>query len=262
MYLKVVLTLLLAVAVVIAVLLARSPGVETGVPGSASASPGGSHIVRADPEPLWATDPDPQLDRRIARLDLKGVTVLEALDRLRDEFGVNIVVGWPASNPIYGERVELHLRDSTLRAALRALVEPLGDRLHFTSIDGVIVTNAHTEYPWAGVTRLHDARDLIQAFIARPTAADPGTRTSHRKGYLPGEDPRARAVDYLFDVIQQRVAPDSWRDAGGSVGFASEWNGILVITHTPQRHQEIADLLESLRRGPQKNPATQPQSAP
>jgi hypothetical protein len=255
MYLKVVLTLLLAVAVVIAVQLARAPRAEGGAPASASAvGPAGAP---AHPEPLWAADRDPLLDRRIARLDLKGVTFLEALDRLREEAGVNIVVGWPTSHPSYGERVELRLRDSTLRSALRALVEPLGERVHFTSIDGVIVVNAHTEYPWAGVTRLHDARDLIDAFTARLGATGPGAGASERGG-----DPRARAVDSLFDVIQKRVAPDMWRDAGGSVGSMSEWNGILVITHTPQRHEEIAHLLESLRRGLRERPATQPQPAP
>jgi hypothetical protein len=259
MYLKIVLTLLLAVAVVIAVQLARAPRAESGAPGSPPAA--GPAGAPADREPVWATDRDPLLDRKIARLDLTGVTVLEALDRLRDEAGVNIVVGWPTSHPSYGKPVELHLRDATLRAALRALIEPLGDRLHFTSIDGVIVVNAHMEYPWAGVTRLHDARDLIEAFIARPRWTGGGTGRSHRGGD-PGEWSRDRAVETLFDVIQQRVDPASWRDAGGSVGAMAEWNGILVITHTPQRQQEIAQLLEALRRGPQTRPATQPQAAP
>jgi hypothetical protein len=260
MYLKIVLTLLLIVGVVIVVQLARAPRVQAGASASAPAT--GPAGAPPDPEPLWATDPDPLLDRKIARLDLKGVTFLEAVDRLREEYGANIVIGWPASHPSYTERVELHLRDATLRAALRALIEPLGDRLHFTLIDGVIVINAHAEYPWAGVIRLHDARDLIQAFAAQPRTPPAEAVTNRRQRDRREWDVRADAVDALFDVIQKRVAPESWRDAGGSVGSMSEWNGILVISHTPQRQEEIAHLLAALRRGLRERPATQPQAAP
>lgn len=51
----------------------------------------------------------------------------------------------------------------------------------------------------------------------------------------------------LVKLIEGSIAPDSWRARGGIVGNITEVNGILFIRTTHNHHQEIAELLGSLR---------------
>lgn len=65
------------------------------------------------------------------------------------------------------------------------------------------------------------------------------------------EDPmdldRRRRVAEIIQLIQDNVAPHSWRDRGGTVGHISEINGQLVITQNSSAQRAIGDLLGKLR---------------
>jgi general secretion pathway protein D len=64
----------------------------------------------------------------------------------------------------------------------------------------------------------------------------------------PEEDPaRMNRIRKIIDLIESTIAPDSWRDRGGSVGMIKEINGQLVITQNSSGHQRIRGLLSSLR---------------
>jgi hypothetical protein len=103
------------------------------------------------------------------------------------------------------------------------------------------------------VTRLHDARDLIDAASWCPEP--------HPESDGPGAPARRqRSTDGLVKLIHQSVAPGSWQHAGGTVGSIMEWNGILVVSHTPDRQREVARVLDDLRRGPQAELKTRPQA--
>jgi general secretion pathway protein D len=55
--------------------------------------------------------------------------------------------------------------------------------------------------------------------------------------------------DSLIDLITSTVHPTSWEEAGGNGSIAPfETNLSLVISQTQEIHEEIADLLEQLRR--------------
>jgi hypothetical protein len=51
----------------------------------------------------------------------------------------------------------------------------------------------------------------------------------------------------LKTLITDTIEPDSWRDAGGTVGSISELAGLLIITQTPKAHERIANLLGQVR---------------
>lgn len=51
----------------------------------------------------------------------------------------------------------------------------------------------------------------------------------------------------LINTIEDSVAPDSWIDAGGSVGLISLNDGVLIIVQTPQNLQQIHQLLGDLK---------------
>ena len=83
------------------------------------------------------------------------------------------------------------------------------------------------------------------------TGMIPGVgQTSSRNGVNMGGGGAAMAdFDSLIELIQSTIAPDSWEEVGGA-GTVSEFRGnlSLVISQTQEVHEEIADLLEQLRR--------------
>jgi general secretion pathway protein D len=64
----------------------------------------------------------------------------------------------------------------------------------------------------------------------------------------PEEDPqRASRARRIIDLIQETVAPESWRDNGGTIGTINEINGQLVVTQNSSSQQQIGNLLDKLR---------------
>src|SRR5579871_1119895 len=60
-----------------------------------------------------------------------------------------------------------------------------------------------------------------------------------------GPDPKA-ASNELIKLVEENVAPDTWKDAGGSIGAIHELKGSLVVTQTQANQNLIAELLEAL----------------
>jgi general secretion pathway protein D len=63
----------------------------------------------------------------------------------------------------------------------------------------------------------------------------------------PMDSDRRQRVAEIIQLIQDNVAPQSWRDRGGNVGHISEINGQLVITQNSSAQRAIGDLLGKLR---------------
>jgi type II secretory pathway component GspD/PulD (secretin) len=63
----------------------------------------------------------------------------------------------------------------------------------------------------------------------------------------PTDPDRARRVREIIGLIEDTVAPGSWRDRGGAIGNISEINGQLVITQNTAGQRAIGDLLGKLR---------------
>ena len=77
----------------------------------------------------------------------------------------------------------------------------------------------------------------------------PGSRQSIVPG--PGGLGGAASADFdsLIELITTTIKPDTWEEVGGS-GAIQEFEGTLslVVTQTQDVHEEVADLLEQLRR--------------
>ena len=48
-------------------------------------------------------------------------------------------------------------------------------------------------------------------------------------------------------LIQDMIAPDSWRDAGGTTGAISVFDNRLVVIQTPQNQEKVQAFLKQLR---------------
>ncbi len=77
-----------------------------------------------------------------------------------------------------------------------------------------------------------------------------GSRPSQPLGYGTGSGGAALAdFDTLIELITSTIAPDTWDDVGGPGAIESfPTNLSLVISQTQDVHDQIADLLEQLRR--------------
>lgn len=77
------------------------------------------------------------------------------------------------------------------------------------------------------------------------------SRSQHPLGYAPGNMGGATMADFdtLIDLITSTIAPQSWDTVGGPgsiEGFPT--NLSLVVSQTQEVHEQIADLLDQLRR--------------
>ena len=64
--------------------------------------------------------------------------------------------------------------------------------------------------------------------------------------------------DVLVDLVKNSVAPDSWRDAGGSVGWIRYGGGRLVVGQTLENQRRVRQILEDLRRPKPGTPVAPP----
>jgi general secretion pathway protein D len=98
------------------------------------------------------------------------------------------------------------------------------------------------------------AIDPIALAQVGPNAASMANsgRNSQPLGFGPGGVGAGVAPDYdsLIELITATVAPESWDEVGGpgAIHAGSGGNLSLVISQTQEIHEQIADLLEQLRR--------------
>jgi hypothetical protein len=68
--------------------------------------------------------------------------------------------------------------------------------------------------------------------------------------------PNEMPMDDLVKLIVDSVAPETWRDAGGSVGAIHASKHKLIVTQNPMNHMKIREVLQMLREEPQPATAT------
>ncbi len=161
-------------------------------------------------------------------------------------------------------------------------------RLGYTVDQGVITISSSTELNKTGITRVYDVLDIIAEIpdFKAPTndlLSGGGTNINagggnNRRGGGGGggfgggggggglfggggnnnnnnnteEDAntktRQERLDEVIKLIQDTVAPDSWRESGGPIGaIRTTGTGQLIITQTPENHREVQNLLDQLR---------------
>lgn len=180
---------------------------------------------------------------------------------LRDVTKNNIVVNWRALeeegiDP--DSPVSLQLHDVTFEQMLRHLCRNVGGgatRLGFTTDAGAFVLSTEQSLATASRARAYNVAELIE----RQSSATPavgleqverGTLTL-RPVSAPGAAPAtmpATGRSELIELIIEHIAPDTWRDTGGTLGTIRLYNGRLVVSTIDMYHLEIDKLLAELRR--------------
>jgi hypothetical protein len=198
------------------------------------------------------------LDPIVPLVDFRATTLTKAIDALRDQTGVNIVVRWPALKATGIEPdapVDLRVRNLPLQRVLELLGEVSGAAgasgvpLAARADRGVVILSTRDELENETAVRIYDVRDLVESDMAmrsgvRSSAAAPTTGPDQSTP----EDRYIESLEELTYLIKDTTDPESWRDAGGTIGAIHDFNGLLVITQTPVNHERIRKLLDELRR--------------
>jgi Flp pilus assembly secretin CpaC len=220
-----------------------------------------------------------QLDRALPELTFDGVGFSDVIDFLRDVSGANIFVNWKSLEGAGVDRnapVTAKLRNVKFSKALNIILDSVGGgtaKLGYTIDEGVIEIGTADELGKNTLTRVYDIRDLIinipdfnnapdfslQSTSNNTAQAGGGgaggnsggqslfSGTGSGQGGAAEGQTRQELVDAIIKLITETVAPDSWRDSGGSVGALRELQGQLIVTQTPENQRALVGLLEQLR---------------
>jgi hypothetical protein len=129
------------------------------------------------------------------------------------------------------------LTEVSVREALDAIVGglfadvPIG----FEFENGAVVFSTRDELSKYTTTVVYNIRDILDAF-------------TQYYGTMPSTPTRQECIDQVTKLLTDVIAPDTWRDAGGSVASMRELMGLLIITQTPENQREISKLLATFRQ--------------
>jgi hypothetical protein len=203
---------------------------------------------------LPATRPDPvrrKLETTVAQVDVKEMPVDKLVAYLAELTGANFYVDWRALESAgidSHSTVTLNLQGVPVSVVLNAALRDLGGgniALGYHVQQGVVEISTMDSLARDTSTRIYDVRDLLEQEVARS-----------RKEADDPEMTESEATDGLSRMLQEAVDPTTWRDAGGSIGGFRAFAGRLIITQTPENHEQVLGLLSALRRMDAR-PATQ-----
>ena len=189
----------------------------------------------------------------IDSLDLRNSTLEKAIDALREKSKVNIVVRWHELEAVGIDKatpVELRVGKLPLQRLLELLGEAAG--LHHPigaqEEDSVVIVSTKDDLQAKGTLRMYDVRDLIEADMATTLEMPPRKSVTTAPVTPSPEERFAMSLQRLKYLIMESIEPESWREAGGTVGSVHHFNGQLIIAQRPVMHERIKKLLDDLRR--------------
>jgi hypothetical protein len=166
-----------------------------------------------------------------------NVPIKKFLDDLAKNATLNLDVRW---NDLEGAGIDpntpvtVHLpTGATVATILNILCKDQKPGTMFWVVkDGVVVlaTPERLQAAEFQVVRWYDIHDLIVQNVNSATGMSPQDE-----------------IHGIIALLTGSVAPDTWRDAGGTIGSLQELNGILIINQTPENHRQIAESLAKMR---------------
>jgi type II secretory pathway component GspD/PulD (secretin) len=146
------------------------------------------------------------------------------------------------------------LRDLPVHSLLNILVQQVGENLAWTIRNGRVYITKADKAAGKAITRVHNIQDLTFAItdfkgvnireIPLPGEAGDDPETTVFASEL--EKVKLIEPDEVLNLVRENIARESW-DAG--LGYSIDFvdsNNLLVI-HTPDVQQEVADFLDDLR---------------
>jgi len=204
------------------------------------------------------------LRRRIPEVRFDRVPLEEAVTALADKVHADLVADWAAFESAGVPRrtpVTVHLYDVTLAEALMALMDANNaGKLNYRIDGGCVILGTPTSDTYKLTTRVYDIRDLITAIMGPPPTPAPYSVSDLAKWAAM----RSAHLDQLIQLIEDTIATDSWKEAGGTIGSMRVLGDRLIVTQTRENQERVADLLAALRTDPSRLqlPTTAPATRP
>ena len=183
-----------------------------------------------------------KLEQPLSSLRIDKMPLAKFVEGLEAATQCTIDVNWNALQAVGIDRnteVTLHVDNATWHKALTTALNRAGGNnasLGYTVDDGslVISTKEDLNSSRFQTVRLYDIRDFasFQALRQYPFGV--------------AEQVRSDLVTSLTDTIKSAIAPDSWRDNGGTIGSIRELNGILIVNQSSENQLAIQQLLAQL----------------
>ena len=213
----------------------------------------------------------------IAELRMDGVTFKESVDRLQAAAGVPISIDTSAlqvSGVDVDRPMQQLLFDLPLAKALDIVLDQAGGQTKLAwSFDGhgILISTAYELAQQSAIMVVYDVRDIdVRSWYNperdMPTLCFGGTAGPNNGGggggrggggggglfggpqvVTPAKTDDELRTDALDMLISTTVAPESWRESGGTLGAIQFIDGRMVVTQTPENQRLLARLLETLR---------------
>lgn len=208
------------------------------------------------------------LTQRLPKVDLTGVSLVDAFDFLRDVSGLNIHVNWTvleAAGINKDAQVNMRLRQVSVRTMLNLLCSETGasNKITWYLDDNIIEITSREEADKVMITRVYPVEDLLLEIPNFTNAPDfnlntNGTANNSNSGgggmglniggnnsgsgtKDEGEEAgktRAERANDLVKLIMEIVRPEIWRDNGGPASIRF-FNGSLIVTAPRSVHELI-----------------------
>jgi hypothetical protein len=181
-----------------------------------------------------------KLAEKAPEINFSTMPFSDTVDYLRDVTDLNFFVNWRALEAAGVDRnapVTVRLKNVPFEQALRYILRDAGGesvKLDIAVVDGVVNISTADELAADSKVRVYNVARLLKQM--------PSTLPSNAAE----EVTRNQKAEQLIKIITDTVAPDSWREAGGTVGSIREINGRLVIAQTEANHALITKLLEEI----------------
>lgn len=212
-------------------------------------------IVRRPAAPMPPPDGPPpsfaerELERTIARVDMTDVPFDRAVQDVRTLTRAEIAVddkaleedGFDRTTPMTMHGTDVLLWQMLDRISAAAPSHPLG----FEIVNGRIVLTTESRLEAHRTARWYDVRDVLLSPTPIPTGPTYSLLAPPTDVQLAWEKDRAES---LVRLIEDEIAPDSWRDNGGSIGSIGYLAGRLLVVQTWANHHAVQQALRELRR--------------
>jgi hypothetical protein len=186
-----------------------------------------------------------RLNERIS-VEFAEIPLSQALDEIRELTGIPITVDRPALEEDgidLQHPVSLKLDQLRLKTALQMLLRDVG--LTWVIKDDVVEVTTPKGARGKLVQRTYAVADLVvpipnygTAFPSNPAATAPATPSEQKTD-----------EQQLIRCIVNTIAPNQWREAGGPGTIEYFPLGMaLVVNQTTDVHEQVAELLDALRR--------------
>jgi len=182
-------------------------------------------------------------------VDGEGAPLDQVASYLQNVTGVNFILSAKVRDDVdeAEKSIQLDLPERSVKQLLDIITE-VRENLRYKIEDGVVKFVTKEELTGGQMLKMYEVRDLIRPvrdFPGREFNVQPSGKVPESDEEVPEREALVITEDNLDQLIRDNVAPESWdADPANSLRIS---NGTMVVNQTPEVHDKIKKLLDSLR---------------